>query len=230
MVVVFRVREKVWSGGGRSGTVVSLEPGCYKGETGLASPPSSLGPRVSFLCLPFVSYPLFSSFLASLCPFLFCFVWLGVLLGCPEHLLVFSWGPLGLSWGALGVSWVPPEVLVGTSWGHLGNFGVVEGALGPLGVLLRPCGVVRGPFDILLGCSWELLGCPWGFLGASGGALGSLSGLLVAFQGAGKEGNKQKQRKPQKRKKTQAKNEPKRDTRRAKLRRERTKSPKKQRR
>ena len=71
---------------------------------------------------------LFSSFLASLCPFLFCFVWLGVLLGCPAHPLVFSWGPLGLSWGALGVAWVPPEVLVGTSWGHLGNFRVLENA------------------------------------------------------------------------------------------------------
>ena len=118
--------------------VGSLAAGTDKGETGLASPPSSLGPRVSFLCLPFVSYPLFSSRLASLCLFLFCFVWLGVLLGCPEHLLVFSWGPLGLSWGALGVSWVPPGVPVGNSWGHLGNFGVLESALGSSWGTLAP--------------------------------------------------------------------------------------------
>ena len=28
--------------------------------------------------------------------------------------------------GALGVSWVPPEMLVGASWDHLGNFRVLE--------------------------------------------------------------------------------------------------------
>ena len=58
----------------------------------------------------------------------------------------------------------------GSAWGLLGGSGVIfwllEGLLGPLGVLL-------GPLGRLLGASWGLLGGSWGLLGGVLRPLGS---------------------------------------------------------